>query len=68
MKEDSKHMSDDPILEEIREIRRRLWIEAGQDVSRYIERVTELCGQVKKEKGQRGKRANKAGNTRRPNR
>jgi hypothetical protein len=29
--------SRDPVVEEIREIRRRLWQEAGNDVQRFIE-------------------------------
>ena len=32
-------MIDDPIVQEIQEIRRRLWEECGGDLDRYLERL-----------------------------
>lgn len=38
---------DDPTVEEIREIRRRKWQEANQDVREYIHRAREAADRVR---------------------
>lgn len=46
----NKKSTEDPIVEEIREIRRRLWAEAGQSVSRYIKLIDELSRKAAEKK------------------
>lgn len=38
---------DDPTVEEIRDIRRRLWESAGRDVHRYIRETRESVRRIK---------------------
>lgn len=40
----------DPVIEEIREIRRKLWEESGRDVSEYVRRAREATERAKKER------------------
>jgi hypothetical protein len=37
---------NDPVVEEIREIRRRLWKDAGEDVRRYVEQTRERVAEL----------------------
>ena len=39
--ERSRSLWDDPVVEQVREARRRLWEAAGRDVRRYVERAHE---------------------------
>lgn len=40
---------DDPVMAEIREIRRRLWEESGRDIRRYSERIREEAAKARKQ-------------------
>lgn len=40
---------DDPVVAEIREIRRKLWEESGRDIRRYSEHVREEAAKARKE-------------------
>lgn len=39
----------DPVVEEIRQIRRQLWEESGHDIRRYIARVREEAAKARKD-------------------
>jgi hypothetical protein len=51
VQQEQRHEGDslwnDPVLEEIHAIRRRLWEEAGRDVRRYIERARDAAARSK---------------------
>lgn len=40
---------DDPVVAEIREIRRKLWEESGRDIHRYSERIREEAAKARKD-------------------
>lgn len=40
---------DDPVVAEIREIRRKLWEESGRDIRRYSERIREEAAKARKD-------------------
>lgn len=41
---------DDPVVEEVRAIRRRLWEEAGRDMDEYIRRAREATERFERER------------------
>jgi len=41
--EDQPSLWNDPVVEEVRAIRRRLWEESGRDIRRFIERSKEAA-------------------------
>ena len=51
---DKQDLWSDPVVEEVRAIRRRLWEESGRDINEYIRRARATAEQAVKQVRSRG--------------